>query len=1542
MSFSIDDCKEYILKLNKEYLDKHLLEQERDELIYENNIETRDVKGYHGREIFELIQNADDAYQKALKEQDSEKEYGLSKKIDPLVVEITYKEDILTISNNGSFFDKEGIKSIVQGNNSTKSGVYIGNKGTGFRSVLNWAKSIRIYSGNFNIEFSKKIADDLLISIKDKPQIKKQIEKKSNLFIPMLSVPRYIDSCETNNSRTNIDIKISTEKLNDNYSVNKQLDAIDVSVLLFLPNASKININTENYEKNLEKTSIEKSFVGLKKGDRFFEIELKKILNGKLTSSSPYYLFTRRLDKFVSEKEGEEKKDVNLSVAIPKDDKDVAQHLYSFFPLLHTKSPFKCYFHATYDLGDQRNNINLNNANASIIKEQLKFLIDVAELYAKITTFDKALQLITPIADFDEDWNFNVGFSEFNLKDYFINLVKSAKIFCSLNKEIKSINDCIEFVDSSFPSFLYGENFSSVIKKNSDGCTSKFIDSVLKLSNLPLEISSKNLLNKINSTVDKLTIKERVCTFVYWTEKKYDLEEIPNLLKNQSGEWIKYGEECCFLDIDSYLDFNLPSWCRIPAMDKEYQNVLYEYIKNLEKYKADSNDIRVPSRFISNYKIFFPYVKCTYRDKSTIIFTVNSSVDTSDKSKEFVKWLWMNFRLATNFPPKNDEIKFIFPNINGDIIDSKHLHLSNGFTKLLFENYDNYSEIISYNHFEISESDIEAFETFLLKFGVKRFPPIAIKVLELDKNSLYYCDIKEKIKKKKDLPVVHDFWCSFPTINNLEKILNRLNMTDIVRWIINDNELYNQLNTAIYVENYNIEFYGYNQRTTHNIGSKDIGARNYLQYVFNTSNWVKIGNEKLPPINILDCNKKNEKFKDYLPVLNENIFNELSRDLEIPIDNIKEVFSLFSFPQCITDLPVSNFYSLINDVAKKQDKDLTKFIYFLIDEQQLNSQINFSENKCKEFIEKGINVLATDGCFYPSKTVYVPSIEIVDKNKTHVLDKSVRTGNQIFINVFGCKKYDIKNEIVDDSIVPHGSNEDFQEYYKNFIQYAMAYCSKNSNIDKNLEKLSIMLVSKLGLKNNEGTLYASENYSLFRKSPTKWYLFITDENFDVIEISFKIEDIVSNIANTPGFDSKGVGELFRCTNESDRKKLIERDFGTLEILSKNSFFDKINLEFTETIRKLNIEPCYDINFRFLNSVEDLSEMSKFIKVLRDANIYSISKLHELGFSYDVDLTNYNKQCIDKVIQNNKRFYKSYLYSKAINNETLQGSFLDMCDEFDSYASQLLDSSSNEIADNIINPEEYIEKHFNYTISEAKNCSDCEEMYSSNYEKLNPENKYADIISNDYNLKRTIYFDKKTEFEELINKLEETVIDRHFTYNDFKSITPKEVEIEYHSGSLDISDNMHNKRPKRKKAYNKASADADDEFKKIIGNTGEILVYNHLCGKYGKENVFPKSEAFVSLGILKNGQEESGGCDIEYFDPEKDMTFFVEVKAGEKNHFFLSPNELEFAKSKKGRYKLFVVFDINSADPKFFQVDDNFYDNEKYYKEEIIEKILFRF
>ena len=354
---------QYIETLLKEYITLHTTPQSRDLLLQENNIEKRDVKGYHGREILELLQNADDAYQKSL----DQKEYPESE----LNVEICYENNLLIVANTGTFFDQDGIKAIVQGNNSPKKGKYIGNKGTGFRSILNWADKVSIYSGEFAVQFSKEIANDVFESIKNESQIKKQLQQNPTLYIPILAVPKNIEH-DRPKDRTTIEIAINEEKIKDDYSVKKQLNSIDLRILLFLPNLSKISIKIDGDSITYERVIYEcPQFIGLRcKG-----VELRKIQNGQLLHSEKYHLFSRDISQAIEE--DDILKDIRMSIAVPISDL-TTKYIYSYFPLLDTISPFSCILHATYAIGDHRNTLNSSEANKKIVGKQLDFLIEIA------------------------------------------------------------------------------------------------------------------------------------------------------------------------------------------------------------------------------------------------------------------------------------------------------------------------------------------------------------------------------------------------------------------------------------------------------------------------------------------------------------------------------------------------------------------------------------------------------------------------------------------------------------------------------------------------------------------------------------------------------------------------------------------------------------------------------------------------------------------------------------------------------------------------------------------------------------------------------------------------------------------------------------------------------------------------------------------------------------------------------------------------------------------------------------------------------------
>lgn len=239
---SKERCKNVIDQLNSKFLD--FAERNAELFVGYSNNEEADVKDYHSRELLELLQNADDAYQKSI-------ELGKKPK-DDLIVEIKYSGNTLTVSNTGTLFDEDGITAIMIGNYSNKGEKYIGNKGTGFRSVLNWANEVSIYSGDYNVRFSKEFANNIFNDIaKNNKKIEEQKVKHPNLHMPMLSVAEYVErpeeySKKENINKTIIELIIDKEKQKDEHNVCKQINDMDMNILLFLPNITEIQIKTED------------------------------------------------------------------------------------------------------------------------------------------------------------------------------------------------------------------------------------------------------------------------------------------------------------------------------------------------------------------------------------------------------------------------------------------------------------------------------------------------------------------------------------------------------------------------------------------------------------------------------------------------------------------------------------------------------------------------------------------------------------------------------------------------------------------------------------------------------------------------------------------------------------------------------------------------------------------------------------------------------------------------------------------------------------------------------------------------------------------------------------------------------------------------------------------------------------------------------------------------------------------------------------------------------------------------------------------------
>ena len=130
----ISQIKTYKENKIKKYIDDY------PEMVAEYQRELETIKGYNGRQILELLQNCDDQSATNVK------------------IILDTNNNIFSIENDGISFSLEGYRSLFIANLSSKvdKQKYIGNKGLGFRSIINWSNELEIIS-NCNLPLVRNI-----------------------------------------------------------------------------------------------------------------------------------------------------------------------------------------------------------------------------------------------------------------------------------------------------------------------------------------------------------------------------------------------------------------------------------------------------------------------------------------------------------------------------------------------------------------------------------------------------------------------------------------------------------------------------------------------------------------------------------------------------------------------------------------------------------------------------------------------------------------------------------------------------------------------------------------------------------------------------------------------------------------------------------------------------------------------------------------------------------------------------------------------------------------------------------------------------------------------------------------------------------------------------------------------------------------------------------------------------------------------------------------------------------------------------------------
>jgi hypothetical protein len=346
-------------------------------------------KEYNGRQLLELLQNADDEAEGAT---------------NPAVL-IRLEPNRLIFANNGTPFSKSGIRSLIDSDNSPKimNRKKIGYKGLGFRAILNWTHSLCIKSGGFSIEFSRAMANDFFKQLLDKkPDLMEEMQEQfgpefnyNECPIAILSAPSWKESWDfgVSDYDTYIVMNFSSEQIRSD--IQNQINDLGMEAALFLNNVKRIKIESPGRKQTIQKMPCDsKSFEEVRILDDSNEIlQSKKWRIFPKTGGIP--------SEVQSESNGHYEYDIRIAVSEYFDDQ--INRLFSYFRT-EIRFPFPAIIHGTFELDDSRNHLVKSSVNEFLLKELADLMISTAKTLTemnKVVSWN-AIKLLSKQGDFDD------------------------------------------------------------------------------------------------------------------------------------------------------------------------------------------------------------------------------------------------------------------------------------------------------------------------------------------------------------------------------------------------------------------------------------------------------------------------------------------------------------------------------------------------------------------------------------------------------------------------------------------------------------------------------------------------------------------------------------------------------------------------------------------------------------------------------------------------------------------------------------------------------------------------------------------------------------------------------------------------------------------------------------------------------------------------------------------------------------------------------------------------------------------------------------
>ncbi|MEE0946829.1 MAG: DUF3883 domain-containing protein [Acutalibacteraceae bacterium] len=1434
------------------------------EIISDHNNENKTKTDYKRRQIYELLQNADDCY---------------SEEIPQISVRMELKDNLLIIQNTGIPFSARGVLSLMHTDASSKHEGTIGCKGLGFRSVLNWANRISVYTNDFYVDFSEERA------IQKLNYYKQQSNNYGSEELNGLNRTAILTAAEVCNNKNDIEKFLSSGfstaivlYCGDDYieEIKNQLINLKFEELLFLKHVNTIEIITDDTTRRIE---------SIKEGELCIIQESDVISQWKVWS---------RQGKIAQE--SGETKNYELIIAYNDDEKErnaIRNNgvLYSYFKT-DIPMPFPFLIHGTFELTSERNSLVKDSVfNQLILEELIDFIGEIGEkLVSSTSKCDyEALKFLIPadtLGQLDREYNFTNKLKE-KIKEY--------KIFPTINEEYIGINDSPKYSDYRFDEVLLPNTFNTLLKHADD----KFIVDYIKEIDINF-YTDKEIVELINQDATEYVSRDVNAILISLYYKVYicsypSSSIAPTLLTDSKGELI-LDENVRVFDNPTQT-FDLPEWSKMYFLNINLENRLSELLNARGRTLTDK---------LKTFNVV------EYSFNRVLAELVQQSKDSLEKTKGTIQWLYNYWEQnERSFPSGFGNIDVRIVSTKKEIINASKCYIgkeyNNDLGERLTSTLDGTAYVGTPKQIGLENINAEDIKAFLSSLNIKKYPIIETIKLNTTERTEYVRYNSQKFPRiydtKNDEFDHNSFFyqwekeISVSSIQYIDTILKKSDFYDIICWLLCDSQLYDAVTNENEISDSSV-MCGKPQRAQNFRFVRKTYMRSWLRKIFTESEWLPTQSKE--KVDISNCTQAVHRLSPIVEVLDVNYV----KLIEMSGKSRKEINLLFEklgIVEDVVDLPPKKIYEILIRLYKDEiEPAVTKQIYTKLNLKYKAETINslVLNNPMYEEFKKNGGVLAelngkyeylpTKDVYYVDKKIY--SEDILKKYPLLVLGK--RAGASKIQKLFCVQPIQANGEIKVE-YKEHNLNVAYQKEFQRTLPYLYA---KRISVDSksqefySLRSAKIILVEealsvyKIGNEEQNGVLQDYEviynNRVAYIKIPT--YIKSINELKDSIKFRGAVAEVITTILDVDG-DKDAFLIILACksTKEMD-EYFIENgddDLSTVN-LAKSKFFEQIDrkTEFWNAIKNAlgnnntdeNLFAEIMLNFDYEN-LNCSSNVPIIIKLFKSLGI-SVEQYNQFAFDI-IDLQPYYKQKLCQIKQANREKYFIYLLKKS----DLIKSRLDFELEKQKYDEHTL------TAPNSIDVQ--LEKIF-------------ENTFKVSLDTLKTLDEHVD---------------------DLLEKLSDEIVEIPESFSSVVALFKQEINYEDINNSIAANTNEESEKvdlialrsakgktigPKKKPiVYDSVTTKTKEE----IGFIAESKVYHTLCSRIGKNG----SVVWVSGNGYKAKANRMGddslGYDIWYSDNDG-KKHYVEVKgsSSENIEFILTKNELDFAEQHAEEYEIWYV------------------------------------